>query len=90
MSVDQRIKAIIFRDCYSCPFSLTVDYNDGTHGLCCDIVKNPNWWWSNWSSVDHTKEIDNPVDIPKWCPLPDIVEVVEDLDSGCEFKPYWD
>lgn len=89
--MDQRIKAIIFSDCFSCPFSGVTEYTETeAHGLHCVIAKNSNWWWSNWSSVDHNVEIDNPVDIPKWCPLPDITEVVDDLDSGCDFKPYWD
>lgn len=86
---DPKIKAIIFETCFKCPFSGTTEFPDGNHGLHCSIAKNPNWWWSQWGSVDHSKEIDNPMDIPNWCPLPDIIEVVDDLDDECNFKPYW-
>jgi hypothetical protein len=86
---DQRIKAVVFRNCHDCPFSGLTVFDNDEFGLHCGIAKNPNWWWSNWGSVAHTKDINNPLNIPDWCPLPDIVEVVKDLDDDCEFRPYW-
>ena len=85
----EQVKAIIFRNCIECPFSGTSIDEKKNYGLHCSIAKNANWWWSQWGSVDHSKDIENPMDIPEWCPLPDIIEVVEDLDGDCKFKPYW-
>jgi hypothetical protein len=89
VNMPEQIKAIIFRTCVECPFSCKCMDEKENVTMGCSIAKNHNWWWSQWSSADHTRDIENPIDIPDWCPLPDITEAVEDLDSDCDFKPYW-